>query len=344
MPDERPNLLGTVLVLLLVMIIVTILKLTMVVMLPMALGLFILILAWPVQQMLERHGTPRWLAYIVTLQTVFIVMVVFAGLLFVTGRTIQAGAPDYEERVVRFYHDMRALVPGEPPVEGQANEGPRIEDLVGRLLSLAQTVVKGVYGFLGFVAMTVTFLVLGLIEAHGFREKLKTSLPTGIGRRILEAGEEMTSTFQRYMFARTIVSATTGVAVGLYTWAIGLDMPLVWAVMSFLLNYIPMLGSIVAVIPPTLVAFLHPEPGMGWLALGGLTAIQFLIGNYIDPQIEGKILSLSPFVLFFSIIFWGWVWGIPGALMGIPLTAGLVIFCRKFDDTRWFARLLERNP
>jgi len=105
---------------------------------------------------------------------------------------------------------------------------------------------------------------------------------------------------------RALLSAAcaTGVLVGLFTWAIGLDMPFVWGVTSFLLNYIPMLGSIVAVIPPTLVAFLHP----------------------------------------FSIIFWGWVWSIPGALMGIPLTAGLVIFCRKFEATEWFAQLLEKNP
>jgi predicted PurR-regulated permease PerM len=83
---------------------------------------------------------------------------------------------------------------------------------------------------------------------------------------------------------------------------------------------------------------------MGFTVLAGLTCIQLFLGNYVDPRMEGRILSVSPFVLFLSVIFWGWIWGIPGALMGIPITAGFVIFCKHGKSTRWLARLLEHGP
>ncbi len=343
MSNSRPSLLGVFLVIALVVITIAALRITTVVSLPLVLGLFVLILAWPLQRWQEKHRVPRPLAYILTLLSVVLVAAVFLGLLYLAGRAIEAKVPEYADRASRL---VEKAIEWFDPAEGEGEETSKasaLDEHLGRLLSVLQSVVKGVYGFLGFVALTLTFLVLGLIEVYGFCEKLKISLRPETSRRILEAGAEMASMFQRYMVARTVVSATTGVLVGLFTWAIGLDMPFVWGVTSFLLNYIPMLGSIVAVIPPTLVAFLHPELWVGFAALGGLAAIQLLIGNYLDPQIEGRILSLSPFVLFFSIIFWGWVWSIPGALMGIPLTVGLVIFCRKFESTRWFAGLLEKN-
>lgn len=344
MSNLRPSLSGVVHVTVFVVIAIAVLRITTVVTLPVVLGLFVLILAWPFQRWQERRGVPRPLAYLLTLGAVLLVAALFLGLLYLAGQAIEAKVPEYADRASGVLEEVRKLL-GQGSAEGEeGGEWPALQEQMGRFLGVFQSLVKGLYGFLGLMALTLTFFVLGLIETHGFREKLNTAIRPETCRRLVEAGEEMTTMFQRYMVARTIVSATTGLLVGLFTWAIGLDMPIVWGVTSFLLNYIPMLGSIVAVIPPTLVAFLHPELWVGFAALGGLTAIQFLIGNYLDPQIEGRILSLSPFVLFFSIIFWGWVWSVPGALIGIPLTAGLVIVCRKFETTLWFARLLAKNP
>ena len=154
----------------------------------------------------------------------------------------------------------------------------------------------------------------------------------------------MAAQIRRFMVTRTLTSGITGLLTGLYTWVIGLDFPLVWAVLAFVLNYVPVLGSVVAVIPPTLVAMIQPDSG--WLAvltLGGLFIIQFTVGNYVDPVLQGRFLALSPFLLFFSIVFWGWVWGIAGALLAVPLTLGLVTFCQGFESSRWVVELLVRE-
>ena len=111
-----------------------------------------------------------------------------------------------------------------------------------------------------------------------------------------------------------------------------------------MLNYIPVLGSVVAVIPPTLVALI--QPNFLWLApttLGGLSLIQMGVGNYLDPLLQGRYLSLPPLLIFYAIVFWGWLWGIAGAALGVPLTVATVIICQHFENTRWLANLLMKN-
>lgn len=342
MSATRPRTTHVLLTLLVVFSSIAALRATSAVTMPVALALFVVIIAWPLQKWLERKHVPRKLAYCGTLLGILVVSGVFLGLLYLCGQSILEKAPEYEERITEIYRDVRSWAEGQGVTAknggGDDEEGASTETILQAL----RAIVVWSYGFLGIFTLTVTFMILGLIEVHRFKEKLGDSVQPGLARKMREAGAEVGRTLQRYMLARTIVSATTGICVGLFTWAIGLDFPLVWGVSSFLLNYIPVLGSIVAVIPPSLFALLHPEWWVFFAAVGGLTFIQFTIGNLIDPRIEGHILLLSPFVLFLSIVFWGWVWSIPGALMGIPITAAIVTFCRKFESTRTFAELMMK--
>ncbi len=324
---------------------------TRVVTIPLALSLFIVVLAWPLQRRLERSGVPRGAGYAVTLLAVLLVVSIFGGILFLCAKNVAAKAPEYDERLVSLQHNVWSwleskgvtMSAGESATggEGQSADGPGGITLQS-LLDWVGPAFAWSYAFLGQVVLVVTFTVLGLVEAHRLSEKLGKHLRPKSAEMIRDVGDEVGSTLQRYMVVRTAVSAATGLLVGFYTWAIGLDFPLVWGVSSFLLNYIPMLGSIVAVFPPSVFALVHPEGWVFFATLAGLTVIQFTIGNFVDPRLEGRILSLSPFVLFFSIIFWGWLWGIPGALLGIPLTASLVIVCRKFEPTHGLAGLLTK--
>jgi AI-2 transport protein TqsA len=346
--DSRFRALRVMLALLVILALVAALRATAAVTMPVGLALFVVVLAWPVQEWLERRRIPRWVAYCLTLFCIILVLAVFLGLLYASVRNVVSKAPEYEGRFAEAYQDMRAWAEArglgaatdavENAGNGEEGEGASPEMIAGA----ARSVITYGYGLLGMLTLTITFTVLGLVEVHRFREKLRSSVRPELAKKVREAGREVGTTLQRYMVVRTIVSATTGILVGLYTWAIGLDFPLVWGVMSFLLNYIPVLGSIVSVVPPTLFALLHPEWWVFFAALGGLTVIQFTIGNFIDPRLEGRILALSPFVLFLSIVFWGWVWSIPGALMGIPITATIVIFCRKFAATQPVAALLTK--
>lgn len=343
MSDMTSRLLRFSLVVFLLVLLVTVMRLTVVVSVPVALALFTLMLALPLQQALQARGLHRGPANLLTIVAVGCVVGVFLWMLYWLVQAVVAQAPEYGPQLDRLLFQWRQrLTDLQSAVPGQ-DEGLELQTVIDHLVSWVPNVFRGIYGLMGLVVLTATFLVLGLIESQGLAERVQKALRPASARLLLQATQEWASVLRRYMLARTAVSALTGLATWGFTWAIGLELSGVWGLLTFLLNFIPMLGSIVAVVPPVLVAYLQPEAWIGFTALIGLTSIQLLIGNYIDPRLEGRILSLSPFVLFLSVIFWGWVWGIPGALMGIPLTAGIVIFCRYGESTRWLARLLEHG-
>jgi AI-2 transport protein TqsA len=343
MSDLTSRLIRIALVVSLLVLAVGVMRLTVALSVPVALAAFTLMLALPLQRGLQARGWHTGLANLLTLLAVVCVVGLFVVLLYWLLQAVVTQAPEYAPQVDRLLSQWhQRLTDWQGGVPGR-EEGLQVQAVIEYLMGWVPNVFRGIYGLLGLGVLTTTFFVLGLLETQGLAERVRGALLPATARLLLQATEDWARVLRRYALARTAVSALTGLATWGFTSAIGLELAAVWGLLTFLLNFIPMLGSLVAVVPPVLVAFLHPEPWVGFSALAGLTAIQLLIGNYIDPRLEGRILSLSPFILFLSVIFWGWVWGIPGALMGIPLTAGIVIFCRHGNATRWVARLLEHG-
>jgi predicted PurR-regulated permease PerM len=195
--------------------------------------------------------------------------------------------------------------------------------------------------FLTAFVLVIAFLVFGLLEAPDFQAKLGSIVPRQRAGAWFDAIHTITSDFQRYIVVRTFIGLITGVLVALFAWVIGLDFALIWGLTNFLLNYIPTLGSIIAVVPPVLFGLLQFQSiPMALLVLLGVGGVQFVMGQYIDPLLQGKYLALSPLVVLLSVTFWGWLWGVAGAFIGVPLTIGIVIACRHFERTRWIAILL----
>ena len=144
------------------------------------------------------------------------------------------------------------------------------------------------------------------------------------------------------MGIKTATSAVTGVLVAALLFLLGVDYPVLWGLLAFLLNFVPNIGSIMAAIPPVLLAFLQPESGMAtamYTALG-FVAINCFISYAIEPRFMGQGLGLSTLVVFVSLVFWGWVLGPVGMLLSAPLTMTFKIVLSDFDDTRWIAVLM----
>lgn len=134
----------------------------------------------------------------------------------------------------------------------------------------------------------------------------------------------------RYLLLQCLISAATGLAIWLALWGIGIDFAATWGALAFALNFIPTVGSILASIPPLLTALVQYAPGSYlpfFVALAAILAIQTLIGNVISPRLMGNRLNLSPVVILVSLLFWNWLWGIPGALLATPFTAAMKIIC-----------------
>jgi len=152
----------------------------------------------------------------------------------------------------------------------------------------------------------------------------------------------MTGKFERYFLVQAFSSVVTGVLTGLYCWLLGLEFALVWGLLAGVLNFVPTIGSIIAVLPPTLFALAFGGLGTAALTLVGLGAIQLIMGNVVDPVLQGSALELSKTVVLLSVVFWGWLWGIGGAFIAVPMTTAVVLLLDEFEATRPVARFLGK--
>jgi len=147
---------------------------------------------------------------------------------------------------------------------------------------------------------------------------------------------------KKYIFTKFITSAITGVIAGLIYWFLGLELALIFGSLTFLLNFIPVVGSIIAVLLPIPIALLqYTDLSSVMLIIFLPSFFHLLIGNIIEPKIFGDTFGLHPITIILSLIFWGMIWGIIGVLLAAPLTAIIRVTFERFESTKQIARLLE---
>ena len=202
------------------------------------------------------------------------------------------------------------------------------------LLSLTQTLT----GFMTTTTLVLVLMTFLLGETPLFRrnlDRLNTS-PEG-KEKVVRA----VMGIQRYLFIKTVASAVTGLlAWGLCAW-MNVPFAFLWGLVAYLLNYIPTLGSIVAAIPPILLAMLLGTWGETFIVAGGYLAINSAIGNCLEPLFMGKEFGISTSVVLLSVLLWGWVLGPCGMLLAVPLSVLLKLAMENSQDLAWIAKLID---
>ncbi len=303
------------------------------VLIPLVFALFLVAAFWPIHRFLTKY-VPSWLSA-VGCGLLFVGFVFGLGwALSLTGEYVaeRSEMSDYRDKV----DEVRSKV-----VEAGRKVGMTESDFEGNSLrDVFSKIFEPVQAFLVGGTLTVAFLVLGLLEVRDYGRKVKGSAPDRYPRmtRVLD---RVAINFQRYIVVRTAIGLLTGLLVTLAAFVIGLDLAPVWGLINFLLNYVPTLGSILGVVPPTLFALIqYDDLQMVLLVFGVVGGVQLLMGNYIDPLVQGRYLSLSPVIILFAVTFWGFIWGIAGALLAVPLTLFLALMMREFPSSRFLGSLL----
>jgi len=139
-----------------------------------------------------------------------------------------------------------------------------------------------------------------------------------------------------------VMSVLTGAVVWGITLLAGLELATAWGVIAFVLNYIPFIGPLFATVFPTLFAIAQFESWqLALIVFLSLNLIQFLIGSYLEPRIAGAALAVSPFLILFAVFFWSFLWGIPGAFIGVPIVIAVLTVCEQHESSKWVATLLS---
>jgi predicted PurR-regulated permease PerM len=192
------------------------------------------------------------------------------------------------------------------------------------------------------VCIMLSYVMLAIPEAARWKSKLKKTFGKDNAEKVTTTIQELSEQFKAYIAAVVIGGVINAVMIIGLSYLLGLDFPVTWGVVIFLLNFIPTIGPTAMPIAMTMLAFVQFDSGslMPYLVFFSVSAVQLFIGSFIDPRLQGNMLALSPVVVLFSLTFWMFVWGIPGALLSTPLTHGIIIACSHFPQTRWLAGLL----
>ncbi len=193
-----------------------------------------------------------------------------------------------------------------------------------------------------FATVLVIFLTLiMLIEAPRWRQKLACVVDGPARRDVSESAAVIASLLRRYLVARTILGVLTAILYVTWLWIFGVDLLVVWALLTFVLNYIPTLGSLISGALPVLYAVVQKDPGTAVIVGIGIFAIEQVMGNYVDPRVQGRQVSLSSLVVLITLLVWGWIWGIAGAILAVPITIAAMIICAHVPSLRPFALMLS---
>jgi predicted PurR-regulated permease PerM len=185
------------------------------------------------------------------------------------------------------------------------------------------------------ILLTVTFI---LIEASSFPVKLRAVL--GNPQQVFPQFTRFVGDIERYMVIKTLISLATGILIGIWLFILGVDFPILWGFLAFLLNYVPNVGSTIAAVPAVLLALIQLGIGSAVMATAGYIAVNFILDNVIETRLMGQRLGLSTLVVFLSLIFWGSLLGPVGMVLCIPLTMTLKFACENNKGTQWIAVLL----
>jgi AI-2 transport protein TqsA len=308
---------------------------------PFAFALFIMAIVWPVQSTLQNR-LPQFVALFLTLIATVLVIVAFgtmvAWAVSVVAEWMISHAPRFQEIYLEWAHWLEEH---DILIVGRFSEH---FDAIW-MVRMLQTVAGHVNKTVGFALLAFVFMMLALLETGDLQQKLTSLGERREFRELSQAGAEIATKFRKYMLVRTLVSALTGVAVWTFALIAGLELAVAWGIIAFALNYIPFIGPFVATILPGLFALAQFD---SWQSVAivfvGLTMIQFLIGNYLEPRITGAALAISPLAVIFAVFFWSFLWGIPGAVIGVPITIAILALCEHSDSTRWIAMLLSGTP
>ncbi|MEC4802851.1 MAG: AI-2E family transporter [Jaaginema sp. PMC 1079.18] len=333
-----PKVIQVLLIIIVVILVVATLHIARPVIVPLTYACFIAALVYPLQRYLNRY-LPHWLS--VSLVMLLLGMIIGLGgwALLYSVQTVQEKLPQYQQQIQQSWQSWQSWA--------QQNHLPVgdvvTEDVVNQFGDSTLPIIKTFWSVLGVFVLVVALLVLLLLEITQYRRKIERSFPTSASRQIIKGAQQMTEKLRRYILIQAFTSVLTGLLTLGLCWLWGVELGFIWGLVAFVLNFVPTLGSIIAVVPPTLLAFLTISVGTSFTFLGSLTMMQLIMGNLVDPMLQGKSLQLSPFMALVSILFWGWVWGIPGALIGVPTTVAVVVFCDQFESTRPIAWLFRED-
>ncbi|MGB2960518.1 MAG: AI-2E family transporter [Bacteroidota bacterium] len=310
---------------------------------PLILALLISLGFRPMMRKLSARKVPVALSILLVLLIVVGSSVLLSTIVVNGVEEMVAAAPAYEEKLDRLLGKAAESVRDATKEVGLEGYEFRWQDTieVSSLMRFGASSVGGVVSLTGNIFLALLYLVFLLLGTNAFPGKIQQAFRPDLSVRINKVLESVDTHVRRYLVAKTIISLVTATLVTIILLAFGVDFALFLGLVTFFLNFIPNIGSFIATAFPGLVALIQFESfGQALLIILLLVVVQSVMGNFIEPKLMGERLDLSPLAILLALIFWGWLWGIWGMLLAVPITSLIKIICESIEPLKPFGVLL----
>ena len=343
--EKHLSTIKTILVILLIIAVLAVSKISGKVSIQILLSVFIFLLVLPLVSALEKGKFPSWLATVIAVLVIIAAVLFFVWFVFFSVDMLMQKVPDYATRI----NDLDGLLKSiaskwiEIPEDASFLSTLKIDWVGSVIMPTLRSVSSSAISLLSTLLLVVLMTVFLLGERHTIIPKLLNFIQTGEEEKLTVIWDRILRQVSKYISIKVFVSLITGILFYVVSLIAGLDFALLWGVLAVVLNFIPTIGSIVITVLVTIMAIVQFAPSIGPILFVGISAIviQNLIGNFLDPRLSGNSLNLSPFIILAALSVFGYVWGIVGMFLAVPLLSILQIICANVDATRPIAMLIS---
>jgi predicted PurR-regulated permease PerM len=316
------------------------------ILIPVTIAIFLTYLFHPLLIYLKRLKIPKWLSLI-------IILIIVSGLYYLLGLILISSFSSFPEKLQVYSENLSGFLQSVlKPFDITLKEfaayldlkiGDFDIDIIFQKLfeaGVIQNIFNSVSGILGDIFIAIIFWIFMIMGKDKFEERLKSAFSDN--KEFVEKNlDSIDNQLQSYILIKTILNLTAGIIATLILWIYGIDFAIVWGLLTFILHYIPNIGSLISTVAPITVALLEYGFGFTTISLSVLLLVSHnIIGNIIEPHFMGRRMDLSPVFVLFSLIFWGWVWGIVGMFLAVPIAAAMKIIFGNIEPLKPIAVLL----
>jgi len=306
---------------------------------PFLLAVFLAVICLPLLVWLKNKGVPQLLGLVLIVAMLIGVWTLVVILLGTTLADFTRNVPAYQQKLGEVIGEAYSYL----QEHGVVVDKSMMESIFdpARLMRILATTLNSLGGILTSAFVIFLMFAFLLMEAAGIPQKIALIREGRQGA--LDSYNAIITGINKYLAIKSVTSFFTGALIFVFLKFQGVDFPILWGMIAFLLNFIPNIGSLLAAVPPVLLALIQFGFGQALVTAAAFLAVNTVIGSIIEPRVMGQGVGLSTLVVFLSLIFWGWVLGPVGMLLSVPLTMAIKIALAEYDSTRWIAILLGSN-
>jgi predicted PurR-regulated permease PerM len=316
------------------------------ILLPFFVAVIIAFLFEPFYKFMRIKKIPGFVAMIIIVIILIVIANITSLFVFTSVSSFQAEVPVYQQKFTNLYNTTLQTIESNKLFQEYLKPQINIPNLIEGIdfAGIIESLIGGTVGIFGNFILILIYVVFLLSEIGSLRKRLRQAYSLERALKVADIVENVFEDVKKYLVRKTLINFTHAVLVYIVLLIFGVDFAIVWAFLTFFAAFIPNIGAIIATILPFLSALIQYESfGTPFILLIILTLIGFAMGQIIEPKIFGNSLNLSPILILLALIFWGYVWGIMGMFLSVPILSMIKIILSKFESTAPVAILMSHE-